>query len=115
MGPSLTVGPPASGKTTAMVAVVREACAGGRRVWWLALPHQRAYVFRRATRGGAALLGLEVMSSQQAFYRVLSALTPGGLEPLLVGTARIVRVAEALREVTTEVPSPGEAKLFAAA
>ncbi len=98
-----------------MVAVARDACAAGHRVWWLALPHQRAYVFRRATAGGAALLGLEVMSAQQAFYRVLSALSPHALQPLLVGTARIVRVAEVLREVTGEVPTPGEAKLFAAA
>ncbi len=115
VGLRLTVGPPASGKTTKMVAVARGAGADGRRVWWLALPHQRASVFRRVTSGGIAMLGLEVMSAQQAYYRVLSALEPAGLLPLLVGTARIVSVAEALRVVTGRTPSPGEAKLFAAA
>lgn len=98
-----------------MVDVVREACAAGHRVWWVGLPHQRPYVFRRVTAGGRAVLGLEVVGAQQAYYRVLSAAAPQELRPLVVGTARVVLVAEALRRALGREPSPGEAKLFAAA
>ncbi|HEX7040914.1 MAG TPA: hypothetical protein VF202_12405 [Trueperaceae bacterium] len=114
-GLRLVVGPPASGKTARSVEVALEACRSGRRVWWIALPHQRPYVFRRVTAGGRAVLGLEVVGAQQAYYRVLSAAASDDLRPLVVGTARIVVVAEALRRVMGREPSPGEAKLFAAA
>lgn len=114
-GLRLVVGPPAAGKTAAMVAVAREACRAGGRVWWIALPHQRAHVLRRVTAGGSAVLGLEVVGAQQAYYRVLSAAAPEDLRPLVVGTARIVLVAEAFARATGALPSPGEAKLFAAA
>ncbi len=114
-GLRLLVGPPASGKTTRTVERVLEACRSGCRVWWVSLPHQRPYVFRRVTSGGRAVLGLEVVGAQQAYYRVLSAAVPDDLRPLVVGTARIVVVAEALGRVMGRQPSPGEAKLFAAA
>lgn len=94
---------------------MREACASGARAWWVALPHQRPYVFRRVTAGGRAVLGLEVVGAQQAYYRLLSAVVPAELRPLVVGTARVVLVAEALRQALGRDPSPGEAKLFAAA
>ena len=88
-----------------MVDVVREACAAGHRVWWVGLPHQRPYVFRRVTAGGRAVLGLEVVGAQQAYYRVLSAAAPQELRPLVVGTARVVLVAEALRRALGREPS----------
>lgn len=96
-----------------MVALARAACDAGQRVWWVGLPAQRAHVLRRVTAGGYTALGLEVMSGQQAYYRLLTA--ANRLQPMLVGSARLVRVAEALKEVTGAFPTPGEAHLFARA
>jgi len=97
-----------------MVAVARAACRAGRRVWYVGLPTQRAYVTRRITADGFTALGLEVMSAQQMYYRLL---TGGGVavKPLVIGNGRLVRVAEALSAVMGALPSPGEARLFAAA
>ncbi len=96
-----------------MVELARAACDAGKRVWWVGLPAQRAYVLRRVTEGGYTALGLEVLSGQQMYYRLLTA--ANRLKPMLVGSARLVRVGEALREVTGAFPTPGEAHLFARA
>lgn len=93
-----------------MVEVARRALDGGSRVWWLALPNQRGFVLRRVTEGGYTALGLEVMSAQQAFYRILT--RAESLQPLTTGNARLVRVAQALAEVAGALPLPGEARLF---
>src|SRR5690606_30048365 len=106
---------PGSGRTEAMVDVARQACLAGRRVWWICLPAQRAGVFRRITDGGFTALGLEVMSSQQMYYRLLAGPDFVEPKPVVVGTARLMRVANALAASTGSVPAPGEAKLFAAA
>src|SRR5690606_12581726 len=98
-----------------MVDLARTACQAGRRVWWIGLPAQRAGVFRRVTGDAFTALGLEVMSSQQMYYRLLTGPDFVDLKPLVVGTARLVRVAAALAESVGGLPSPGEAKLFAAA
>ena len=62
---NLLVGPaPAgSGKTTRLLGVALAAARAGKRVWWVGLPSQRAYVYTRATYQGA-VLGLEFLSSQ---------------------------------------------------
>ncbi len=109
----LTVGPPGSGRTTAMVEAARAACDAGKRVWWVGLPAQRSYVLSRVTAGGYVALGLEVMSAQQLYYRLLTAAEQ--LKPLIIGSGRLVRVVEALRHVVGALPTPGEAHLFAAA
>lgn len=98
-----------------MVDVARSAGRDGLRVWWIGLPAQRAGIFRRVTEGGHTALGLEVMSSQQMYYRLLAGPDFLDLQPLVVGTARLVRVAEALATTAGALPSPGEVKLFAAA
>lgn len=108
---TLLTGPPRSGRTTAALAFAREACAAGRRVWWVGLPSQRNDVYRRATAEGGALLGLEFLTSQQVYYRLLA--RARRLRPLLTGNARLVNVGAALAEVADAVPSPGEARLFA--
>jgi len=108
----LVVGPPASGKTTRLLEVARTFLQERQRVWWIALPAQRAYVYRRATQGGA-VLGLEVLSSQQLYYRILAA--SFGLKPILTGPGRVALVGEALVGEQAPVPSPGEARLFARA
>ena len=128
MALSLLVGPPGSGRTHALLARAREACAAGRRVWWVGLPAQRDAVYRRATlevstpapaathRGaaaGAALLGLEFLTLQQVYYRMLA--RARALHPLVIGSGRLVLVGEALAEVAGAVPAPGEARLFAQA
>lgn len=108
----LIVGPPASGKTTRLLEVAQRFLRARKRVWWVALPAQRAYVYRRATAQGA-VLGLEVLSSQQLYYRMLAA--SFGLQPILTGPGRVALTGDALRSGEGELPSPGEARLFARA
>ncbi len=106
---NLLVGPPGSGKTTKLLDVALTATRAGKRVWWVGLPSQRSYVYTRATVQGA-VLGLEFLSSQQVYYRLLAAALK--LKPLLVGTGRIALVGEALLTCYGELPAPGEARLF---
>ncbi len=108
----LLVAPPALGKTTYLLDLARRATQQGKRVWWVGLPSQRSYVYRRATEAGA-LLGLEFLSSQQVYYRLLANALK--LKPLVVGTGRLALVGEALLNLRQELPSPGEARLFATA
>jgi ATP-dependent helicase/nuclease subunit B len=108
----LLVAPPASGKTSYLLELARNTAKQGKRVWWVGLPSQRSYVYRRATKAGA-LLGLEFLSSQQVYYRLLANALK--LKPLVVGTGRLALVGEALLNLRQELPSPGEARLFAAA
>jgi ATP-dependent helicase/nuclease subunit B len=122
----LIVGPPASGRTELLLEKARTALKARKRVWWLCLPHQRSYVYRRVAAGGA-VLGLEVLSFQQAYYRLLAA--SYGLRPILTGPARVALVGEALQSesqwtipcrdgqgpCTGSPPNPGEARLFARA
>ena len=108
----LLTGPPASGKTARAVQLASAAARDGKRVWWVGLPGQRAYVYRRATdRGG--ILGLEFLTVQQVAYRLLAGALR--LRPLVVGTERLVLVGEALADVAGGLPAPGEARLFAMA
>ena len=106
---NLLIGPAGSGKTTLLMTRAREAALSGKRVWWVGLPSQRAYVYRRATEAGA-LLGLEFLSSQQVYYRLLAHALR--LKPLVVGTGRVAMVGEALLQLRDELPAPGEARLF---
>jgi ATP-dependent helicase/nuclease subunit B len=106
----LLVAPPASGKTSYLLNLARTVAREGKRVWWVGLPSQRSYVYRRATEAGA-LLGLEFLSSQQVYYRLLANALK--LKPLVVGTGRLALVGEALLNLRQELPSPGEARLFA--
>jgi ATP-dependent helicase/nuclease subunit B len=108
----LLVAPPALGKTTYLLELARKVAQQGKRVWWVGLPSQRSYVYRRATKAGA-LLGLEFLSSQQVYYRLLANALK--LKPLVVGTGRLALVGEALLNYRQELPSPGEARLFATA
>jgi ATP-dependent helicase/nuclease subunit B len=108
----LLIAPPASGKTSYLLKLARAAARAGKRVWWVGLPSQRSYVYRRATEAGA-LLGLEFLSSQQVYYRLLANALK--LKPLVVGTGRLALVGEALLNLRQELPSPGEARLFATA
>ncbi len=106
---NLLIGPPGSGKTTRLLGVAREAARRGERVWWVGLPSQRSYLYRRLAEEGA-VLGLEFLSSQQVYYRLLAHALK--LKPLVVGTGRIALVGEALKKLRNELPSPGEARLF---
>lgn len=122
----LVIGPPASGKTTRLLEVAQTYLQQRKRVWWICLPAQKAYVYRRATQGGA-VLGLEVLTSQQLYYRLLAA--SFGLKPILTGPGRVALVSQALfSESGTlppgvqpqtvpigKLPNPGEARLFARA
>ncbi|AFV75430.1 hypothetical protein Theos_0355 [Thermus oshimai JL-2] len=104
-------GPPASGKTELALAWAREVLKARGRVYWVGLPHQRAHVFGRL--GREALLGLEFLSFQALYYRLLA--EGVGLRPLLPGAGRVALVGEALKEVHGAAPAPGEARLFARA
>ncbi len=89
--------------------IARATTEKNQRVWWVGLPSQRNYIYRKATEEGA-LLGLEFLSQQQVYYRLLAAAQK--LHPLLVGTGRIALVGQALLNYHNELPSPGEARLF---
>jgi hypothetical protein len=102
-------GSPGSGKTTWLMRRALEAVAAHKRVWWVGLPSQRSYIYRLATEQGA-LLGLEFLSLQQVYYRLVArSFNP---HQLLIGTGRIACVGEALLQLRQELPSPGEARLF---
>lgn len=105
------LGPPASGKTTFALAWALEVLGQRGRVYWVGLPHQRAYVYRLLGAKGA-FLGLEFLSFQALYYRALAEV--GRLGPPLPGAGRVALVGEALRELGGEV-APGEARLFARA
>lgn len=106
----LRIGPPGSGKTEALLREAREVARSGGRVWWVGLPAQRAHLLRRATRDGP-LLGFEPFTLQQLAYRLLA--DAMRMRPLVIGTGRLALVGEALLEVRSEPPNPGEARLFA--
>ncbi|WP_117237437.1 PD-(D/E)XK nuclease family protein [Thermus sediminis] len=106
------LGPPASGKTTLALELALEVLKGRGRVLWVGLPHQRAYVYRLLGERGA-FLGLEFLSFQALYYRVLA--EAGWLRPLLPGAGRVALVGEALRELVGPGVSPGGARLFARA
>lgn len=108
----MIVGPPASGRTGLLLEKARAVLKARKRVWWLCLPHQRSYAYRRVAAEGA-VLGLEVLSFQQAYYRLLAA--SYGLRPILTGPARVALVGEALQSESQSLPNPGEARLFARA
>lgn len=57
--------------------------------------------------------GPEVLSSQQLYYRLLAA--SHSLKPVLPGPGRVALVGEALRDLGSTLPKPGEARLFARA
>ncbi|TBH17245.1 hypothetical protein [Thermus thermamylovorans] len=105
------LGPPASGKTTWALGWAQEVLSRRGRVYWVGLPHQRAYLYRLLGEGRASL-GLEFLSFQALYYRALA--EAGRLGPLLPGAGRVALVGEALRELEGEV-APGEARLFARA
>lgn len=109
---NLLTGPLASGKTTRLLEVAQRFLAERKRVWWVCLPAQKAFVYRRATETGA-VLGLEVLTSQQVYYRMLAA--NFRLQPILTGPGRIALTGEALISPGGDLPSPGEARLFARA
>lgn len=105
----LLVGPPGSGKTTRLLAEAVAATREGKRVWWVGLPAQRRMVYTLAAKYGG-VLGLEFLSSQQVYYRLLASAKK--LKPLLIGTGRLAVVGEALLQQDNAVPIPGEARLF---
>ncbi|GAA5335589.1 MULTISPECIES: PD-(D/E)XK nuclease family protein [Thermus] len=106
------VGPPASGKTAWALEKALEALGRRERVWWVGLPHQRAYLYRLLAQRGA-FLGLEFLSFQALYYRVVA--EAGRLRPLLPGAGRVALVGEALRTLFGPQVAPGEARLFARA
>ena len=112
MSYTLITAAPAAGKTTYLLKRARQATLQNQRVWWIGLPNQRNYIYQQATKQGA-LLGLEFLSSQQLYYRLLAHAL--NLQPLIKGTGRLALVGQALLTLRQELPSPGEAQLFASA
>lgn len=110
-----------TGKTTLLIERAQDALKANKRVWWIGLPNQRNYIYQRITNNGA-VLGLEFMTQQQLYYRLLAAAR--GLQRLLISTGRIATVGRALAEYNAyqqqhhqkdsgvTLPSTGEARLF---
>jgi len=112
---NLLVGPPASGKTEYLLDIAIKACKENKLVWWVGLPNQRDATYRRVTKDGA-VLGLEFLSQQQLYYRLLAFWQELKNRPM-VGTRRISLIGEVLAQLGGEsaIPSPGEARLFSVA
>src|SRR5690606_20814165 len=100
----LVVGPPGSGRTSLLVERALALLQEGKRVWWLGLPNQRAWFYRRVAAQGP-VLGLEFLTLQQLYYRLLA--SAGKLQPLITGSARMALVAQALAHEANSVPGPG--------
>ena len=111
----LLVGPPASGKTEYLLDIALKACNENKIVWWIGLPNQRDATYRRVAKHGA-VLGLEFLSQQQLYYRLLAFWQELKNRPM-VGTRRISLIGEVLSKMggETTIPSPGEARLFSVA
>ena len=108
----LLVGPPNSGKSSRLLERALQLARDGKRVWWVGLPNQRGHVYRLATAAGA-VAGLEFLTLQQFYYRLLA--HANRLQPLLAGTGRLALTGEALARDLRAFPTPGEARLFAQA
>lgn len=108
----LLKGGPASGKTEEALKLTQEVLKRRKRVFWVGLPHQRAYVLRRLAQRSGATLGFEFLSWQRLYYRLLA--EAGRLKPLVFGLERLALVAQAMREVGLPL-SPGLAALYARA
>ncbi|MEZ4607711.1 MAG: hypothetical protein R2865_13175 [Deinococcales bacterium] len=106
----LLTGPAGSGKTSYLLNESLKQLALGKRLWWIGLPSQRDSIYQRASAKGP-LLGLEFLSQQQLYYRLLA--REKKLKRLLKGTGRIALVGQALLNLHKELPSPGEARLLA--
>ncbi len=81
-------------------------------MWWVGLPHQRFYVLERFGREGA-FLGLEYLSLQALYYRVLA--EAGRLGPLPAGGGAGGPGGRGLAGLYGPGVAPGEARLFARA
>ena len=108
----LLKGGPASGKTKEALEAAKEVLKSRKRVYWVGLPHQRPYVLRRLAKSCGAVLGLEYLSWQQLYYRLVA--EAGCLKPLVFDLERIALVAQAMREVGLSL-SPGLVTLYARA
>ncbi|WP_045246280.1 AAA family ATPase [Thermus filiformis] len=108
----LLQGSPASGKTEAALEAALSHLRRRGRVLWVGLPHQRAYLLRRLARKAGAATGLEYLSWQQLYYRLVA--EAGLLKPLVPGLERLALVARAMREEGLPL-SPGLAALYARA
>lgn len=115
----ILLGPPGSGKTTELLGRVLERTNPsngglGKRVWWVGLPHQRPHVMRRLTEQAPVAMGVEFMSTQQLYMRLLT--VNGIAYPPMPNTERIAVVGRAIALSDDQpIPGPGEANLYAAA
>lgn len=109
---NLIVGPPGSGKTSKLLEIARTKLMEHRRVWWIGLPTQRSYIYRRASEYGA-VVGLEATQFQRVYTKLLQ--EHGLLRPYVGAALRVALAGEAIHMAEGKIPLPGEARLFARA
>ncbi len=83
-----------------------------RRVWWIGLPTQRSYIYRRASEYGA-VVGLEATQFQRVYTKLLQEHVL--LRPYVGAALRVALAGEAIHMAEGKIPLPGEAMLFARA
>jgi hypothetical protein len=114
---TLHLGPPASGKTTALLDLAANASSTLVGVWWVGLPHQRERTQARVARALAhegetrALPRYEFLTLQQLLYRLIE--RGGDIPPPLASPGlQLAHAAIAVQRTFERPPSPGEAHLY---
>ncbi len=114
---NLHVGPSASGKTHALLAIAAHAASPLHGVWWIGLPHQRERTQHRIARALArdqqtrAIPRFEYLTLQQLLYRLIE--THHHVPPPLAGPGlQLAHTAIAAQRALGRPPSPGEAHLY---
>lgn len=111
------VGPPASGKTTALLELATNTSSPHHTTWWIGLPHQRERTQHRLANTLArehetrVHPRLEYLTLQQLLYRLIET-SDHVPAPLASPGLQLAHTAIATQRAHQHPPTPGEAHLY---